>query len=245
MEDTPLAIKAITFDVYSALYDTVTGLTAALDALFRRRGLRDDPAAAARLWRLKHMEYLLIANSLDREPAGNRRALEASMRSVLRRVTPPLTPEEVAGLVGAWETLPPWPEAAGVLVAVRRRTTLLGTLSNGDADMLRLLLRNMPVAFDHIISTEGGRFKPHPSVYAKALRALDVRPDELVHIAGSATDAAGATAFGIQTIWVNRAGDAVADPRYAPAHDVRDLNEALRVIEDLLMESGTGDPSTR
>src|SRR5207247_1696666 len=87
-------------------------------------------------------------------------------------------------LLDAWETLPLWPEAVGVLTEARRRPVILGTLSNGDADMLEALLRRQPVTFDRIISTEGGKFKPHPSVYARALSALGVARDELLHVAG-------------------------------------------------------------
>ena len=95
------------------------------------------------------------------------------------------------------------------------------------------------MTFDRIISTEGGKFKPHPSVYARALSALGVARDELLHVAGSATDAAGATAFGIRTVWVNRAGQLVADPRFAPAYDVRDLRGVLSILETAGL--GTGE----
>jgi len=72
-----MAIRAITFDVYSALYDAVSGLQRALAALLQARGTAGDPAALARTWRQRHMEYLLIANSLELEPARNRTALDA------------------------------------------------------------------------------------------------------------------------------------------------------------------------
>ena len=228
-----MAIRAITFDVYSALYDAVSGLQRALAALLRARGTAGDPAALARTWRQRHMEYLLIANSLELEPARNRTALDASARQTLAALRPPLSADELARLLDAWETLPLWPEAVGVLTEVRRRPVILGTLSNGDADMLEALLRRQPVTFDRIISTEGGKFKPHPSVYARALSALGVARDELLHVAGSATNAAGATAFGIRTVWVNRAGQLVADPRFAPAYDVKDLNAVLEIASSL------------
>lgn len=222
--------RAITFDVYSALFDTVAGLQRALGALLQARGITGDAGALARTWRQRHMEYLLVANSLDREPAKNRTALETSARQTLAALRPPITADELSRLLGAWETLPPWPEAIGVLTAVRRLPVILGTLSNGDADMLEALLRRLPVAFDRIISTEGGKFKPHPSVYARALQVLGVEREVLLHVAGSAADAAGATAFGIRTVWVNRAGQLVADPRFAPAHEVRDLSGVLEIL---------------
>ncbi len=228
-----MKLRAVTFDVYSALFDTVSGLRGALDRLFRARDIAGDAAAAARAWRHRHMEYLLVSNSLDREPASNRKALEASARHILRSLDPPATTGEMSALLEAWEALPPWPEAVEVLTQVRRRPLVLGTLSNGDAEMLRALLRRLPVTFDHILSTEGGRFKPHPSVYANALKALGVQRNEVLHVAGSATDAAGATAFGIRTVWVNRAGEAVADSRFAPAYDVRDLTSVLEILDGL------------
>ncbi len=166
--------------MYSALFDTINGLRSALSALFRTRGLALDPTAAAATWRQRHMTYLLVANSLDREPATNRRALEASAQQTLHALTPPLTAAELDRLVSAWEDLPPHPETARVLAEVRRRALILATLSNGDRDMLAALLHHLPVAFDHIVSTEGGKFKPHPSVYAAALRFLGVRREELL-----------------------------------------------------------------
>ena len=224
-----MAIRAVTFDVYAALFDTPGGLTHAVAELFDRRGHAGDSAAVARAWRQKQREYLLVANSLDREPASNRKAIEASARFALRSLDPPLTADELAALVGAWERLPPWPEAAEVLNEVRRRGLVLATLSNGDEDMLRALVANLAV-FDHVISTEGGKFKPHPSAYHRALEALGVQREELLHVAGGAPDAAGATAAGIRTVWVNRQVDAVIDTRYSPAHQVTDLRGLLPLL---------------
>lgn len=225
-----MATKAVTFDVYSALFDTVGGLTEALRSLFTRNGVTADPQAAARVWRQKHAEYLLIANSLDREPASNRRALEASLAQALRPHLRALPPTEIQQMVAAWEHLPRWPEAKDVLEEVKRRGLIVGALSNGDGAMLRALLATLPVPFDPVISTEGGRFKPHPSVYAKTLTMLRVPTDELLHVAGSHTDAAGATAAGIRTVWVNRAGETVFDERFAPAHVVSDLRGVLEFL---------------
>jgi 2-haloacid dehalogenase len=226
-----MPVRAVTFDVYSALFDTPAGLATALSRLSERRGAALDPLAVARSWRRAHMDGLLIANSLDREDASNRRVIEAAARYALRNLDPPLSPQETGGLVDAWEHLPAWPESAEVLAAVRGRPVILAALSNGDRDMLEALLASLPVRFDRIISTEGGKFKPHPSVYRKTLTALGVPANELLHVAGSPTDAVGATAAGITTIWINRTRDAVLDPRFAPAHEAADLRGVLRYLE--------------
>ncbi|MFQ5656858.1 MAG: haloacid dehalogenase type II [Candidatus Methylomirabilales bacterium] len=226
-----MTCRAVTLDVYAALFDTPGSLAGVLEELFRRRGVTEDRHLVAQTWRQKHREYLLVANSLSREPASNRQAIEASARYVLRRLTPPLTAEEVQTLVGAWEHLRPWPEVAGVLQAIRARPLALAALSNGDREMLRTLLTALPVPFDHIVSTEGGQFKPHPSVYRKALDILGVRAEELLHVAGAATDAMGATAVGIRTVWVNRSRDVAMDTRLTPTHEVPDLRGVLHFID--------------
>ncbi|HEV2440419.1 MAG TPA: HAD-IA family hydrolase [bacterium] len=225
-----MSVRAVTFDVYSAMFDTVRGLTEALSAFFQRRGITADAAATARVWRRAQMDYLLLANSLDREPASNRAAIEASARHTLRGVAPEIAPAEMDALVAAWERLPAWPEAAEVLAEVRRRPLTLGVLSNGDYGMLDALMRTFPVRFDRIVSVEGGKFKPHPSVYRKTLAEMGVSAENLLHVAGSPSDAAGATAAGLRTIWINRAADAVLDPRFAPAHESADLRGVLALL---------------
>jgi 2-haloacid dehalogenase len=222
---------AVTLDVYSALFDTVSGLASAVAALLQARGAAGEPRPLAQLWRQRHAEALLILTALDREPARNRVAIELAARFALRELQPPLTAEELDRLVEAWEHLPPWPETEEVLRALRDRGLRLASLSNGDELMQRRLLARLPVALDYVISTEGGRFKPHPSVYARALRLLQVDRKELLHVAGSATDAMGATAAGIATLWVNRTGEPVLDPRLAPAFQAPDLRGVLAVLD--------------
>jgi 2-haloacid dehalogenase len=230
-------LRAVTFDVYSALFDTAGSLSRVLSELFRGRGRSDDPVAAARTWRQKHMEYLLVANSLEREPASNRRAIEMAARHALRQLEPLPDADELARLVSAWESLEPWPDAVDVLRRVRESPLSLIALSNGDEAMLGTLLSTLPVPFDRVISTEGGRFKPHPSVYRKAVEAVSGQTTALVHVAGSPTDTVGATAAGIRTIWVNRGDDAVIDPRHEPAYAVETLSEAWEIIADLIARS--------
>ncbi|MDR7509754.1 MAG: HAD-IA family hydrolase [Armatimonadota bacterium] len=229
-----MALRAVTLDVYSALVDTVGGLQAALVDVLAGRGQGQRARELAGRWRRYHRDYLLVAAALDGEPASNRRALTVSLRRALGDLQPPLRGDEEDALLAAWERLPPWPETVDVLRALRARPLRLGVLSNGDRGALAALLRTLPVAVDVIVSTEGGRFKPHRWVYEQAVALMGVSRDELLHVAGSPTDAVGATAAGIRAVWVNREGEAVCDPRYAPAWEVSDLRGILPVVDGLL-----------
>lgn len=226
-----MGFRAVTFDVYSALFDTPAGLAEALGAFLRRRGVDADAAELARVWRQHHRQHLLVANSLELEPACNRRAIERSLKTALAPLGVRVSGDELHEVVSAWERLPAWPEAVAVLRNVRSRPLLLAVLSNGDEDMLRRLLDRLPVPFDAVVSTEGGRFKPHPSAYQRALDPLSVRRDELLHVAGSGVDAVGATALGIPTVWVRRGEEPLPDPRFAPAHEAADLWGVAAVLD--------------
>ena len=223
-------LKAVTFDIYTAVFDTAGSIAAVLGTYLEQRGSKEDATAIARVWRQKHFDFLLLANSLEREPASNRRAIHEAARYALRHVRPAPSEVELGELASSWERLTPWPDALEVLAEVRRQPVVLGALSNGDEDMLRALLATLPVKFDVVVSTEGSKFKPHPSVYARALDLCGASRDDFVHIAGSVNDAMGATAAGIETIWTNRTGDAALDSRFAPAHEVKDLRSALDVV---------------
>ena len=66
-------LKAVTFDIYTAVFDTAGSIASALDAFLKQRGISKDETAMARVWRQKHFDFLVLANSLEREPASNRR----------------------------------------------------------------------------------------------------------------------------------------------------------------------------
>ena len=226
-------LKAVTFDIYTAVFDTAGSIAGVLETHLQQRRLEEDATSIARVWRQKHFDFLLLANSLEREPASNRRAIHEAARYALRHIRPSPTEVELRELTSAWERLTPWPDALEVLSEVRRQPVVLGALSNGDEDMLQTLLATLPVAFDVVVSTEGSKFKPHPSVYARALDLCGATRSDFIHIAGSVNDAMGATAAGIETIWINRTGDAPLDTRFAPAYEVKDLKSALTVVRQV------------
>src|SRR3546814_10135577 len=81
------------------------------------------------------------------------------------------------------------------LAEIKSRGYPIGILSNGDAAMLQALASRVATPFDHVFSSEAaGFYKPHPSVYHLPLSALKLSGGEVLHVAGGAPDALGATA---------------------------------------------------
>ena len=220
--------QLLTFDVYTALADVDGSLAPML-----REGLPPhvDSLELVRTWRRKQLEYALISNSLDhgRVPFGTitRRALDYA----LGRATVVLSETALQNLVAAWEQLQLWPEAESVLTEIAGRGYRIGLLSNGDETMLRALAARWPLrCHDIFASDRAGYYKPHPSVYALPWPALGLAADQMLHIAGSATDVMGAKSAGLRCVWVNRGHDRLLDARLAPDHEVEDLRGLLSIL---------------
>lgn len=96
-----------------------------------------------------------------------------------------------------------------------------------DADRAELLAvtARHGLVFDAIVTSQDVRaYKPDPAPFARALAALSLRPDEVLHVGDSVdADLRGAYAMGIRTVWVNRRG--LPAPGDVPfAYEIADLS---------------------
>jgi putative hydrolase of the HAD superfamily len=94
----------------------------------------------------------------------------------------------------------------------------LGLITNGPADIQRMEIATLGIErfFDHIfIEGEMGEGKPNASVFARAVKAVEREPHEMLFVGNSfAHDVAPALAYGWRAIWVRRPTD--VPPSYGP-----------------------------
>lgn len=122
-------------------------------------------------------------------------------------------------------------EATGLDETLSTRGYALALLSNGDRDMLQALAGRLAVPFAQVFSSEdAGAYKPHPALYALPMRTPGLERAQLLHVAGAANDALGATAAGIRCYWSNRTGDVPLDPAYTPACEGHSLEGLLDIL---------------
>jgi 2-haloacid dehalogenase len=115
--------------------------------------------------------------------------------------------------------------------SIKARGYTLGVLSNGDMKMLETLIKRLPPVIEHIFSSEqAGYYKPHPSVYALPLQTLSLAADQVLHVAGSATDTLGTKAAGLNCAWSNRNHESLIDPNYSVDFDMPDLRQLLEIL---------------
>ena len=116
----------------------------------------------------------------------------------------------------------------GVLRALRDGGFATAILSNGSPAMLASAVEGNELGslFDAVISVEEvGVFKPHPSVYQRALDRLGVPAASVSFQSSNAWDAHAASAFGMRVVWCNRYGQRRERLPGAPDREIRTLVE--------------------
>jgi 2-haloacid dehalogenase len=191
-------IKALVFDAYGTLFD-VQSVILECESFFPGQGRQ-----LSGLWRNKQLEYTWLRSLMGRYvdfEAITRMSLVAACRTLELQ----LSSEGSTRLVNAYRTLGVFPDVPATLPLLAQKKRAI--LSNGSPEMLAAVVRNggLERHFDAVLSVDDlSIYKPHPSVYALAVKMLGVRAEELGFVSSNYWDVAGATAFGFRTFWINR-----------------------------------------
>jgi 2-haloacid dehalogenase len=181
------------------------------------------------LWRAKHLEYTWVY-SLAGKQAMFWMLAQRALDVAITEVGGGISTDVRSRLLASYRTMDPYPEVGEVLSTLKARGDRLAILSNGDADMLNDAVRaaKLDKTFDAVISVvHAGIFKPAPRVYEVGLAKLGAAPAEVSFQSSNRWDVAGAKAFGLRTVWVNRLGAPDEYPDLRPDRTVRDLRALL------------------
>ena len=229
-----MTITTCIFDAYGTLFDVA--------AAARRAASEPGREAFAKVWvkvatdwRLKQLQYTWLRAIMDAHTDfwevtqnGLDYALEASDLSADTELR-----ERLLALY--WE-LEAYAEVPQMLKDLKAAGLQTGILSNGSPDMLSGAVKSagLKAHFDAVLSVEDvGIFKPDPRIYQMVCDRFDCAPDEVLFVSSNGWDASGATKFGFQTVWVNRAGEPVDRLPWVPKnilktlHSIPDLAKAL------------------
>jgi 2-haloacid dehalogenase len=211
-------IRACVFDAYGTLFDVSSAAAQAKDAL----GERWQPLAD--LWRTKQLQYTWLRSLMARhadfwQVTGD--ALDYALASL--RIDDAALRERLMRL---YLELEPYPEVKETLERLKAAGMECAILSNGAPRMLAAAVENAGIAelLDAVLSVEEvGVFKPHPSVYALAVRRFALEPGQVCFVSSNAWDAHAARAFGFRVVWCNRFGQAPERIPQAPDVEVASL----------------------
>jgi 2-haloalkanoic acid dehalogenase type II len=138
-----------------------------------------------------------------------------------------------AELITRWGELRPWPDTPGVLATLTGRR--LAIVTNCTQELAEIATGLTGTTFDLVMSAErAGAYKPDPRAYQAALQALGLQPQQVLFVAGSMYDVAGAGALGMPVYWANRYQAAIppgAPPPLVNAPDLTKLPTLLGMTE--------------
>ncbi|SCG56870.1 HAD family hydrolase [Micromonospora halophytica] len=104
-------------------------------------------------------------------------------------------------------------------------------VSDADRADLAAVVAHHGLTFTAVVTSEDVRaYKPDGAMFRRALAALGLAADEVLHVGDSLrTDVEGAHAAGIRAVWVNRHGTPA--PAGAPvSHEITDLTGLAAII---------------
>jgi 2-haloacid dehalogenase len=219
-----MPITTCIFDAYGTLFDVAAAARVAAgepDA----GDLAQRWPALAEAWRLKQLQYTWLRAIIGAHTDfwavtqdGLDWALEATGldgNAALR--------ERLLALY--WE-LQAYPEVPAMLSALKQAGLNTAILSNGSPDMLQGAVASAGIGdlLDDVLSVESvGIFKPAAAVYDLVGQRFGCAKDQVLFVSSNGWDAAGASGYGFETVWVNRAGDPVDRLPWRPKHSLRDL----------------------
>jgi 2-haloacid dehalogenase len=218
-------VEACVFDAYGTLFDVASAAKRCADAL----GGKADVLAAQ--WRTAQLEYTWLRSLMGKhadfwQVTGD--ALDYAMDATgvsgdaLR-----------ARLMELYLVLSAYPDATVALEALRRAKRATAILSNGSPAMLAAAVKSAGLGpfLDQVLSVEEvGIYKPHPKVYQLAVDRLGVVPGRICFVSSNGWDVAGASAFGMKAVWVNRSNRKVERLPAGPVAQVSRLDEVPALL---------------
>ena len=216
-------MRPYVFDAYGTLFD-VAGAARAAAAEPGGEAMAEAWPALAGHWRDRQLQYTWL-RSLAGDHADFARVTADALDWAMERMD--LTGGALrARLLALYDTLPAYPEAAGALAALRAAGHPVAILSNGTPGMLAAAIGASGLGpFDAVISAEeAGTYKVSPRVYDLVERHLGAPPQAVTFVSSNGWDAAGAAAYGFDSVWVNRRGEPVERLPGHPARIVADLS---------------------
>ncbi|MBV2360100.1 haloacid dehalogenase type II [Thalassococcus sp. CAU 1522] len=211
------------FDAYGTLFD-VAAAARKLAETPSGAAIAETWPALAEDWRRKQLEYSwLRAVTGDYVPFWQ--VTKDGLDWALAKAGQD-DPELREALLALYWELAPYREVPEMLARLKAAGKACAILSNGSPDMLEGAVDSAGIGtyLDAVLSVEAvGIFKPARAVYDMVGARFGCAPEAVLFVSSNGWDAAGAAAYGFQTVWVNRRGEPVDNLPGRPQHVLADL----------------------
>lgn len=212
------------FDVNETLLD-LEPLQERIDTVLLENG-------SSKLWFTTMLQYSLVLTVSGKyEPLADIGAATLTMLARNRDVV--LSKEEAKEALMPMLSLAPHRDVPGGLTRLKEAGFRMATLTNSSIAACKAQMDNARLTelFERQLSVETvGKYKPHADVYRWAAEEMSVPVEDCMLVASHAWDIAGAAWAGMQTAFIERAGNqsfSLALPPDVSASDLHNLMDQL------------------
>lgn len=196
-----MPIRAYAFDAYGTLFDVHAAVAR------HREAVGPDADALSALWRSKQLEYSWVLTLAGRYRDFWTLTGEA-LDFALKRF-PSVDGALRKPLLDSYGKLDAYPDVAPALLRLRQAGREIAIFTNGTQAMAEAAANASAVLplVDLIVSVDDIRqFKTAPAAYRHLCERMGLGPKDLCLVSSNRWDIAGGAAYGLKTVWLNRAG---------------------------------------
>ncbi len=218
-------IKACVFNAYGALLDTY------LPFEEYRNQLGKNALVIYKLWRAKRLQYSSQLSLMNRHTS-----YETIRKYALDFACDVYGVNDEAVKKNILEThskLDCYPDVREVLITLKGNGIQTAILSNGSPQKLSATVKHAAIdkLLDRIYSTEQvGAYKPSPAVYEFVEEQLALPRNRICFISSNSWDIAGATSYGLYSVWINRYNRTPEHLPYKADFEIKNLSELKSMI---------------
>ena len=222
-----MKISTCVFDAYGTLFDVTSAARHALANVNPELG-----QTVAKDWRLKQLQYTWI-RAITHEHADFWQVTCDSLDWALEQ-SGLLNDDQLRNsMLSLFRKLDAYPEVEKLMFTLSSLKINIAILSNGSPNMLKTAVEAAGVEnyIDDLLSVEAvGVYKPSPLVYDLVGKRFGCMQEQVLFISSNGWDAAAATGYGFNSVWVNRMQEPVDRLPWKPHYELSDLTG----IPDLL-----------
>lgn len=200
-------IKFVLFDVFGTVVNLRKTMINEFAVLFDQKGIKNvNCEEFVDVWANAYSENMKNIsegkNSFATVDELNKIALNKTLKKY--QIYNKLTEVDRDYMWMVWHRLEPWPDSVSGINEIKKQFKV-GTLSNGNIQLLKDLSENANLEWDIILSGELFRcYKPDPLVYQYAARELKLKPSEILLVASHKYDLEAARQCGYKTAYIFR-----------------------------------------
>ena len=222
--------KAVFFDVGGTMLDWSV-MPEKITKFFADKGLNVDGKTFWIPWRTKLFFYMMYNSMIGDAFIPLEELSRRSTLALTGAMKINLKPEDAAGILEMFGELDVYPDVIPGLQKMKELGyQLVPHTQLNEANLKKAVLNRFK--WDRYFTSESFKlYKPHRSIYTKALEAMGLNQSEVIYVTTNQFDVFGSKGVGFRTAWVGRWNETLEPYGHKPDWQVKDFVELAKVLE--------------